>query len=128
MTPRRPADLGDESLADLVAAYTRHQQALTDATLGLGPPKTPADLAGHAIGALCTAHAIAGRALWPRWYYAVDALTYGAPLDHVCAAMDGLDLAEFTVGLRSWVDGQLKAGRITDADADEILALLEVTR
>ena len=56
-----------------------------------------------------------------------DALTYGAPLAHVAAALS-LDPDEVAAGLRSWADGQHEHAGMTAAARDEVYALLEVDR
>lgn len=121
--PRQPADLTGLTLAELARVYGLHAGALVDARHGIGQPQTPTDLAGHAVAALAAQHALAARALEPRWLHVVDALTYGADLAQVSAAMDLTD-DEVRVGLRSWISGQVEARRLTPPDADEALNLI----
>lgn len=123
--PRRPADVGWRALmADILVAYQEHAARLVHARYGIGDPLAAGELAGHALAALATQHAMAERVLASRWCNARDALVYGASLDEVAAGM-GLDVDEVAAGLRSWVDGQQRHCGMTAAEADEVAALLD---
>ena len=54
----------------------------------------------------------------------VDALTCGAPLGDVAAAM-GLEPEEVAAGLRSWADGQREHAGMSAAARDAVYALVE---
>jgi hypothetical protein len=58
-----------------------------------------------------------------RWVTVAEALTYGATLGQVAAGM-GLDVDEVRVGLAGWANGQHRFGHITDAEHDQVIALL----
>lgn len=132
MTPRPtcPTDVPDLGYADLADEYHRHIRALVEAHHGTGDPVSAAVLARHAVAALAVQHALAHRVLLTRWTTAQDALNYGATLDDTATAM-GLDPDELTFGLSRWADGELRERRLTSAQHDAVLALIdgaEVTR
>ena len=70
---------------------------LADARHGIGEVLPKQRLAEHAIGALAAQHVMAERALHSRWANVVDALTYGATLEDIAAAMS-LDPDEVASG------------------------------
>lgn len=119
----RPHDLDGVSLRELLDAWHRHTGALVDARHGLGDPQPATRLAGHALDALAVGESVASRLTNTRWATVVDALTYGATLDHAAAAM-GLERDEVATGLRSWADGQLRERLMAPAQHDDVLALL----
>lgn len=128
--PTTPHDVPDAPYREIVEAYLRHVEFLVHAHHGIGEPVPAGDLAAHAIAALASQHAVAERVLHTRWTTARDALTYGATVDDVAAAM-GLDPDEVTFGLSRWADGELRERRLTPAQHDAVLALIdgaEVTR
>ncbi len=122
--PTTPADVPDWSYREIAEAHLRHIAALVDAHHGTGRQQSPAELAGHAVAALATQHALAERVLQTRWCSARDALTNGASLDDTAAAM-GLDVDELVFGLTRWADGQLRRHLMTRAQHDEVLGLVE---
>jgi hypothetical protein len=64
------------------------------------------------------------RVLASRWVNVAEALTHGATIDQAAAGM-GLDVDEVLVGLAGWADGQHRFGHITDAEHDQVIALLD---
>lgn len=116
-----PADLTPQRLIDALAV---HQQVLTSVHLGLADPPPAAELAARAVAVLAVQHALAERVLAGRWVNASDALDLGATVGQVADAM-GLDADEVVAGLRSWADGQLCYGLISDAQHDAVVALVE---
>jgi hypothetical protein len=64
------------------------------------------------------------RVLASRWVNVAEALTHGATIDQAAAGM-GLDVDEVRVGLAGWADGQHRFGHITDAEHDQVIALLD---
>lgn len=122
--PTCPTDVPDLGYAELADEYHRHIRALVDAHHGTGDPVSAGVLAGHAVAALATQHALAHRVLLTRWTTARDALTYGAGLDDTAAAM-GLDPDEVAFGLTRWADGELREHRLTPVQHDAVLALVE---
>jgi hypothetical protein len=58
-----------------------------------------------------------------RWVTVAEAITYGATIDQVAAGM-GLDVGGVRVGLAGWADGQHRFGHITNAEHDQVIALL----
>lgn len=123
-TPTTPAEVPDLSFSGLAEQYHRHIGALVDAHHGVGDPLPAAELAGHAVAALATQHALAERVLLSRWVTCRDALAYGSSLDDTAAAM-GLDADEVAMGLARWADGQLREHLMTQAQHDEVLALVD---
>lgn len=122
--PSRPADVPDWPYREIAEAHLRHVAALVDAHHGTGDPRPAAELAGHAVAALATQHALAERVLATRWVTARDALVYGATIEQVGAGM-GLDVDELTFGLTRWADAQQREHLMTRAQLDEVLALVE---
>jgi hypothetical protein len=125
-TSRRPRafvglkDIPDSYTLDAIARlYHALTGRLVDARHGIGEVLPKERLAEHAIGALAAQHVMAERALHSRWINVADALTYGATF----AAMS-LDADEVAVELRSWADGQLRHGGITDAEHEAVMALI----
>ncbi len=128
--PTTPADVPEMSYGDIADAHHQHLLALVLAHHGTGDPAPAEVLARHAVAALATQHALAERVLYTRWVTARDALTYGASVDDTAAGM-GLDVDEVLLGLTCWADGQLREHLMTQAQHDEVLALVdnaEVTR
>jgi hypothetical protein len=122
--PTRPADLPlTASLRQLLHALHMYQGPLVDARHGIGDPAPAEQLARHAVALLAVEHALADRVLASRWVNVADALTYGATVEPVAAAMD-LTAIEVAAGLRSWADVQRRFGQITDVEHDAVLALL----
>ena len=81
----------------------------------------------HAVAALVSSHALSERALHPRWSIAVDALSAGATVDAVGAAMGGLAPDELRAGLRRWADGQHHEGLLTEQRRRQVRALVSDT-
>ncbi len=122
--PARPSDVPpDASLGELVEAVLDHWSTLVDSRHGLGDLVPAGQLAGHALAALATAHALAERVLAPRWVCVIDSLTYGATLRQVADAM-GLDVDEVVAGLTSWADGQRREGSLSGDGHTAVLGLL----
>jgi len=88
---------------------------------------TESQRGAHAVGALVYSHALSERALHPRWSIAVDALSAGATVEAVGAAMGGLEPDELRAGLRRWADGQHHEGLITEARRRQARALVSDT-
>jgi hypothetical protein len=120
----RPADLAGASLRELLDGYETHRGPLVTAHLGIGTPKSPWRLRDAALGMLVCGQALAGHILAMRWVTVAEALSYGAPLEDVAAAM-GLQPDEVAAGLRSWAGGQLREQRMTPAAHDDVVALVE---
>lgn len=116
-----PADLTPQRLVDALAV---HQAVLLDVHLGLTDPPPATELTARAIAVLAVRHALVERLLAGRWVNASDALDLGATVGQVADAM-GLDADEVVAGLRSWADGQLRYGFISDAQHDAVVALVE---
>jgi hypothetical protein len=95
---RRPGDIPDfYTLGAIARLYHALTGRLADARHGIGEVLPKQRLAEHAIGALAAQHVMAERALHSRWANVVDALTYGATLEDIAAAMS-LDLDEVASG------------------------------
>lgn len=93
--PTIPHDVPLRTLADRYHANTwplvAHQHAV-------GDPLVPDEVAGHALAALATSHALANRGLAGRWCSVTDALHAGATPAEVGRAMD-LDADLVVIGL-----------------------------
>lgn len=123
--PTSAADVPhDAPLATVLQAFAAHTLRVVDAMLGIGEPLPVETLARHAVAALVLQHTVAERVLYSRWTTVRDALTYGASIGDVAAAM-GLDVDEVVAGLRSWAAGQLRHGLVTEAEHDAVVALVE---
>jgi hypothetical protein len=123
--PTRPGDIPHTaSLRQVLDALRLHQGRLVDARHGIGDPIPAEQLSRHAVALLAIEHALADRVLASRWVNVGDAVTYGATIDEVVTAMD-LTVVEVAAGLRSWADGQRQFGHITDAEHDQVIALLD---
>jgi hypothetical protein len=122
--PTRPGHIPHTaSLRPVLDALHLHQGRLVDARHRIGDPVPAGQLARHAVALLAVEHALADRVLASRWVTAAEALTHGATIEQVAAAMD-LTAVELTAGLRSLADGQRRFGHITDAEHDAVLAML----
>jgi hypothetical protein len=117
---------------ELLDAWQLHSAALVNARHGIGEfgPEPAGRLRGSALDALVCGQALADQLMRMRWVTALDALTYGASLFDVAAAL-GLMAHEVAAGLRSWADGQLRLNRetggklgISPAEHDAVNALL----
>ena len=97
--PRRPADLDPlATLVDLIDTYQRRLVALTAVRLG-NAAMTRDDIAGLALAALATAHAVIDDLFVERWTLVRDALASGASVVEVGSAMGGLEADEVAAGL-----------------------------
>jgi len=114
------------SLRELAERYHEHVLPLIEHRCEI-VVLTDAQRGAHAVGALIYSHALSERALHPRWSIAVDALSAGATVEAVGAAMGGLDPDELRAGLRRWADGQHHAGLITEARRRQVRALVSDT-
>jgi hypothetical protein len=120
----RPADLATASLRELLDSYEAHRTPLVNARLGIGTARSAGRLRAAALDTLVCGQALVDHILAVRWVTVAEALTYGAPLAHVAAAM-GLEPNEVAAGLRSWADGQLREQRMTPPQHAEVVALIE---
>lgn len=121
--PTTPAAVPDVSHGELVDEYHLHIWGLVTAHHGTGAAAPAEVLAQHAVAALAVQHALAERILRTRWVNVRDALTYGATLDDVAAAM-GFDPDDVPVGLARWAGGQLCEHLMTRAEYDTVLELV----
>jgi hypothetical protein len=119
----RPSELIRATLRELVEGYRLHVAALVNARHGVGRREPVGRLRASALDALTIAAAMLVQLAGERWSNVVDALTYGAPLADVAAAMD-LEPVEVAAGLRSWADGQHEHCGMTAAARDEVYALV----
>lgn len=118
--PRTPDDWAPNvSLRELVGDYLTHAARLVEAERHVGAPESREDVAGHALAAVAAQHAIAERVLHARWCNVRDALTHGASLDDVAAAM-AVTTPEVVAGLTSWAYRQ--------GDGAAVVALLDGAR
>ncbi len=122
--PTTPGDVPDAGFHALIDAYMGHLTRLVHAHHGVGEPVPAETLVRHSIAALACQHAVAERVLNTRWCTARDALTYGASIDDTAAAM-GFDVDELVFGLARWADGQVREHRMTRAQHETVLTLVE---
>ena len=123
--PTRPSEIEWTPLRELADRYLEHAGRLVDHRAGVGG-LLPGELMSHALAALSIQHRLAEEALAGRWVNAVAALEHGATGEQVAKAM-GLDAEEVVVGLSRWAAGQVRAGHLTPAGRDDVLALLDWT-
>lgn len=81
----------------------------------------------HLLADLACSRALADRALDTRWPTAISALDAGIPVD-VVARATGLTAEELRGGITAWVDGQLRGGRVTVPQANDMRGLLTERR
>ena len=97
--PRRPTDLDPRAtLVDLIDAYQRLLVTLTAVRLG-NAAMARDDVAGLALAALATAHAVVDDLFVERWTLVREALRSGASVAEVGTAMGGLEADEVAAGL-----------------------------
>jgi hypothetical protein len=118
--PTRPNEVPDEAtVTELFDAYSWH---LALAVGGRSTEAAPDGLhARHAVAAI--AQAVIDTFADERWPLVRDALTRGATAETVGGALGGLEVAEIAAGLRSWVDRENQAGRLSLDDYDAVVAL-----
>jgi hypothetical protein len=119
----RPADLEGAALRELAEGYRLHAGALVNARYGIGRREPVGRLRSTALDALAVAAAIVEQLAHERWVNVADALSYGAPVIDVAAAM-GLEPVEVAAGLRSWADGQHEHAGMSAAERDGLYALV----
>jgi hypothetical protein len=122
--PTRPADPASTSLRDRLAGYESHLTPLVNTRLAGGEPEQVGHLRADALDALVYGQALCNRLPAMRSVTVAEALSYGAAVSHVAAAL-GLEIDEVAAGLRSWADGQHKHASMTTAARDEVHALLD---
>lgn len=123
-TTPRPGDYLTATLKELLDLWHTHLTPLVNARYAIGEPQPVDQLRDSALHLLATGEAMVDALQTTRWVTVAEALSYGAPLDAVAAAM-GLDEDEIVFGLRSWADAQVDHGLMPGADRDQIYALVE---
>lgn len=121
--PTTPHDVPNAPYREIADALVEHIRFIFEAQHS-GSAVPAADIAAHAVAALATQHALADRILQSRWVTVRDALTHGATVDDVAAAM-GLDVDEVVVGLGSWAAGQFRENLMTRPQFDATVALVD---
>ncbi len=122
--PARPADISvTVAVQSMLDRYHVLRYHLLGHRCGIGQSLSGEQAAAHSLAELTTARAIADAVLYGRWVAARDALTAGAALPQIAAAM-GLEPVEVGPGLREWADGQHRHGRMSDAEHERVLVLL----
>jgi hypothetical protein len=123
--PRRPADVSSTApLTTIATGLAGHEWVLVNARHGIGDPVPAEEVTQAASSALALQHALADRALDTGWVNARDALSHGATIDQVAAAMD-LTPDEVAFGLGRWADGQRRHGLMAEYEHVTVLALVE---
>lgn len=121
--PTRPGDIpSNATLVDLAEEITEHQLALLAHRHG-NKQLDAAQLRTVTLATLACRTALATEAAEARWMFAADALSAGATVEEVGAAM-GVHPDDLPVFLASWAAEQRRLRLITDERYDEVLALV----
>ncbi len=119
-----PGEVPFAPLAQLAERYIDHAARLVDHRHGCGEPLAHAAVVEHALAALAYQRRLADEALAGRGLIVAEALTHGATVERVAAAV-GLDVDQLRTELVRWAEGGVRAGYLTAADRDELLRLVQ---
>ena len=111
------------SVTELAERYVEHIARLGDHQRGRDD-LLPGGVREHMLAALACQHRLLEEVTAGRWLLVAEALAHGATVEQAARAA-GLDRGELVFGLSRWAASQRQIGQLTDAQLDEVLALIE---